>query len=303
MVPNDPLYSSQWHYFDRTPGRPPSGGANLPNAWNRTTGWSGIRTAVLDTGALKTHPDLAGRFVGGYDFIKDWVVANDNDPVPPVTCPASNPLSAGCDNRDADASDPGDWVTAAESAGSGARRLAHGMPGRRQLVARHARRRHHRRRHEQRDRRRRHQLGEPDRAAARARQMRRLRHRHRRRDGVGVGRLGERRADQRLPRARGEPVARRRRRLRAARAERDQHGAREQHGVDHRRRQREQQRVRLLAGQLQRRDHRRRDRARLASARRTATTARWSRSPAPAAATARTCSRRSTAARPRRPPA
>jgi serine protease len=52
---------------------------------------------VLDTGVRKDHPDLAGRLVGGYDFVSDSLVANDGD------------------GRDADASDPGDWVTTADT--------------------------------------------------------------------------------------------------------------------------------------------------------------------------------------------
>jgi serine protease len=96
LTPNDPLFVNQWHYF-MAPGE--IGGANLPNAWNRTIGWSGVRTAVLDTGALFTHPDLANRFVGGYDFVDTGQ--------PPV-----NPNDG--DGRDPDASDAGDWVAAFE---------------------------------------------------------------------------------------------------------------------------------------------------------------------------------------------
>jgi serine protease len=92
LTPNDPLFVNQWHYF-MAPGE--IGGANLPNAWNRTTGWSGVRTAVLDTGALFTHPDLADRFVGGYDFVDTGQ--------PPV-----NPNDGN--GRDPDASDAGDWL-------------------------------------------------------------------------------------------------------------------------------------------------------------------------------------------------
>ena len=96
LVPNDPLYASnQWDFMS-----PPAemGGVNLPPAWDITTGSAGIVVAVIDTGSLPNHPDLAGRYIGGYDFISDSRIANDGD------------------GRDPDPSDPGDWITAAESA-------------------------------------------------------------------------------------------------------------------------------------------------------------------------------------------
>jgi len=60
---------------------------------------------VLDTGVRFEHPDLGrasagGKLLDGYDFVTNATVANDGD------------------GRDADPSDPGDWVTTAE-AGNG----------------------------------------------------------------------------------------------------------------------------------------------------------------------------------------
>ncbi len=93
-TPNDPRYGDQWHYF-----APSSGffGANLPGAWDLTTGSSSVVVGVIDTG-YRPHADLAGRFVSGYDFIGDAFVANDGG------------------GRDADASDPGDWISTTENA-------------------------------------------------------------------------------------------------------------------------------------------------------------------------------------------
>ena len=54
--------------------------------------------AVLDTGVWADHLDLAGQVLPGYDMVSDVATANDGD------------------GRDADASDPGDWITAAENA-------------------------------------------------------------------------------------------------------------------------------------------------------------------------------------------
>lgn len=48
-VPNDPLYSLVWGMRR----------INAPAAWDRTTGSSNILVAVIDTGILRTHEDLA----------------------------------------------------------------------------------------------------------------------------------------------------------------------------------------------------------------------------------------------------
>jgi serine protease len=110
LVPNDALYGNQWHY--KAPGVE-IGGANLPLAWDITTGSASIVVAVIDTG-LRPHADIdsnildgSGRVVPGYDFIHDPLVANDGDGGD------ADPTS----DRDADPSDPGDWITAAENAG------------------------------------------------------------------------------------------------------------------------------------------------------------------------------------------
>ncbi len=83
-APNDPGYADQWHYWQTY-------GINAPAAWDLFIGTSSIRIAVLDTG-ITNHADLAGRWVGGYDFIVDTFVSNDGN------------------GRDSDPHDPGDWV-------------------------------------------------------------------------------------------------------------------------------------------------------------------------------------------------
>ena len=88
LTPDDPSYSAQWHYFEAF-------GVNAPTAWDITTGSTSVRLAVIDTG-ITDHPDLAGRWVGGYDFIADAATANDGN------------------GRDSDPHDPGDWAVANE---------------------------------------------------------------------------------------------------------------------------------------------------------------------------------------------
>ena len=64
--------------------------------------------AVIDTG-ITAHPDLAGQTVRGYDFVS-------TDDLPPGSGLNAQPLTANDGGgRDADPSDPGDWISATES--------------------------------------------------------------------------------------------------------------------------------------------------------------------------------------------
>ncbi|BDI03061.1 S8 family peptidase [Sphaerotilus microaerophilus] len=92
LVPNDPSYASQWHYYET------AGGLTAPTAWDKSTG-AGITVAVIDTG-YRPHADLVANIVPGYDFIGDTFVSNDGN------------------GRDADALDPGDAVAANECGGT-----------------------------------------------------------------------------------------------------------------------------------------------------------------------------------------
>jgi serine protease len=87
LTPND-LYFSAYQAVYLGTG---VGGINAMGAWNITSGDPNMRVAILDTGKTD-HPDLAGRWVGGYDFVD---VAFGND----------------ADGWDADPTDPGDGST------------------------------------------------------------------------------------------------------------------------------------------------------------------------------------------------
>jgi len=107
--PTDPMYTQgppingsaggpaagQWYL------RPPSttviSSINARGAWDLTTGSSSIVVAVLDTGVRPEHPELINRLLPGYNMVSDIPTGNDGE------------------GRDADASDPGDWVTQSES--------------------------------------------------------------------------------------------------------------------------------------------------------------------------------------------
>jgi len=93
-IPADPLYGFQWNL------KHDGGGANLPPAWDITAGKNTMVIAVIDSGVLPSHPELSGRLLPGYDFISNLTRANDGS------------------GRDADPTDPGNWVTAAEASGN-----------------------------------------------------------------------------------------------------------------------------------------------------------------------------------------
>lgn len=91
-APNDPMVRNQWHYRM----------INLPQAWDVTTGAApagsdDVIVAVIDTGVLLSHPDLAGQVIAGYDFISDIETARDGD------------------GMDGNANDPGDMAYGSRS--------------------------------------------------------------------------------------------------------------------------------------------------------------------------------------------
>lgn len=92
LVPNDELYPSQWNLAQ----------INLPQAWEQAAATSNAVIAVVDTGVLFDHPDLAGRLClatddcAGYDFVSDLTNSDDGDGIDPDPLdPGDNSLTGG----------------------------------------------------------------------------------------------------------------------------------------------------------------------------------------------------------------
>ncbi len=83
LTPNDTRYGEQWDYSN------PTGGMNLPAAWDIGTG-TGVVVAVIDTG-ITPHSDLSANIVAGYDFITSTFTSRDGN------------------GRDSNPNDEGDW--------------------------------------------------------------------------------------------------------------------------------------------------------------------------------------------------
>ncbi|MBE9068687.1 S8 family serine peptidase [Leptolyngbya cf. ectocarpi LEGE 11479] len=74
-LPSDPLFSTQWHLRNSTPGLLD---LNVVDVWDDYTG-AGVEVAVLEGPVQRTHPDLDGN----YSRAKDWdFVNNDTNPSP-----------------------------------------------------------------------------------------------------------------------------------------------------------------------------------------------------------------------------
>jgi serine protease len=118
VPPDDPLFAGadgQWWLqpVSGTNGNAPEarlrGVPGMQWAWSVTTGRAETVVAVLDSG-WTDHPDLDPlRVLPGYDLVTDWDAA------------AGRGDANDGDGRDADAHDPGDWVSAADRSSDPAR--------------------------------------------------------------------------------------------------------------------------------------------------------------------------------------
>lgn len=65
--PNDPLYPQLWGFQK----------ISMPQAWDISTGSESILVGVIDSGIDINHPEFAGRLVGGYDFLRNDSIPDD----------------------------------------------------------------------------------------------------------------------------------------------------------------------------------------------------------------------------------
>ena len=71
----EPEYNLQWGFA----GREIFGGANFDNAWKRTRGIASTVVAVLDTGVVRSHPEINAALRGGIDLITNPIISGDGD--------------------------------------------------------------------------------------------------------------------------------------------------------------------------------------------------------------------------------
>ena len=94
-LPSDPMVVDQWYLLSAE-----ASATRTDQAWDVTTGSTATIVAVLDTGVRPDHPDLAGKLLPGYDFIAE-----------------RGDRQRRRRRRDADPTDPGDWVAASDRTG------------------------------------------------------------------------------------------------------------------------------------------------------------------------------------------
>lgn len=93
---NDQYFGAQRNLWDSILS---GGGFSIkaPSLWRKTEGSPSTIVAVIDSGILPGHPDLAGKLLPGRDMITDSAISRDTTP-----------------GRDSDPTDQGDWYNAGE---------------------------------------------------------------------------------------------------------------------------------------------------------------------------------------------
>jgi serine protease len=124
IAPDDPHFiagsdqygswNGQWYLQPSSATTPAA--LSVTSAWLSTLGSPNVTVAVIDTGIIDAHPDLAANLLPGYDFVS---CDQQNNPAT-GTCSSSSPTfyfanePAGYTGWQPDAADPGDFIDATD---------------------------------------------------------------------------------------------------------------------------------------------------------------------------------------------
>jgi serine protease len=119
---NTGSWQGQWYLLPSSATAPSA--ISATTAWQQsTTGSASIVVAVIDTGIIEAHPDLAGKLQPGFDFVScdqgNFTVASGSNTLSDCTATGSAATYYFANDGEgwhADAADPGDWIDSTDAA-------------------------------------------------------------------------------------------------------------------------------------------------------------------------------------------